>query len=144
MQDRNSAKHSENMSDLHNEELFQDSKPSPKSASREVHVTRAPHDLPAMPRVYAIIDSVTDQIVGGLQIHMNDAGAIRQLLDIARGDTMLNKHPLDYDLFRLGELSKDHQIFANKEKIITGEQIEAAIKGPDQDVSRHNDFPKGR
>lgn len=99
-------------------------------ASRGVHTQRAPHDLPAMPHLYAIIDSVTDQIVGGIQIHLNDAGAIRQLMDIARGDTMLNRHPHDYDLYRLGELSKDHQIFAYKERIITGDQIYAALNPP--------------
>lgn len=130
MQDRNSTKHSENMSDLHNEELFQDSTASPKSASRGVHTVRASHDLPAMPHVYAIVDSITDQIVGGIQVHLNDASAIRQLMDIAMGDTMLHKHPLDYDLYRLGALTKDHQIVPDKERIVTGHQISAAINPP--------------
>lgn len=125
MPDRNSTLHSENM----NKEKHDAAQ---NRASREVHVTRAPHDLPAIPHIYAIIDSVTDQMVGGLQVHLNDAAAIRTLMDIASGDTMLNKHPLDYDLYCLGRLSKDHQITADKQRIITGHQIHAFLNPPAQ------------
>lgn len=91
------------------------------------HTTNYTHNLPAIPQLYAIIDSVTDTIIGGIQVHLNNASAIRTLRDIALGDTMLNKHPLDYDLWLLGSLTPDHRITPGKSRIITGAQIEELV-----------------
>lgn len=79
-------------------------------------------------QLYAIIDSVTNSIVGGIQIHLNNESAIRTLYDIALGDTMVNKHPRDFDLYMLGALGSDHRIQNNLTRIISGAQIEAIVK----------------
>lgn len=82
--------------------------------------------------LYAIIDKVTNTIVGGILTHLNDQSAIRQLYDIAIADTIVNKHPLDFDLYALGALGEDHQLNANMRRILTGAQIEAIVNAANQ------------
>lgn len=93
-----------------------------------IHTTDYRRNLSSVRQLYAIIDSVTDTLIGGIQVHLNDQSAIRTLYDIAMGDTMVNKHPLDFDLWRLGALGQDHRINANLVRITTGAQIETMIK----------------
>lgn len=94
------------------------------SADR-IHTTDYnPAILPHVRSLYAIIDSVTDTILGVIQMHLNAASAIRTLYDLAASpETMINKHPEDYDLWLLGSLTNDHRILPNKMRLITGAQI---------------------
>lgn len=101
-----------------------------RSADR-IHTTDyTAHQLPAIRSLYAIIDGVTDQIVGGIQLHLNATSAIRTLSDIiANPETMIHKHPLDFDLWLLGSLTTDHRVRPEKMKIISGAQIQALVEG---------------
>lgn len=64
--------------------------------------------------IYAILDIVADGILGGLYLHKHEAAAVRFFNDIA-GDpqTMVARHPSDFNLIRLGFYSGeggDHNI----------------------------------
>lgn len=93
-----------------------------------IHTTNYADREPPTRQLYAIIDSVTNSIIGGIQLHMNHASAIRTLYDIAIADTMLNKHPLDFDLWLLGALGNDHRLNGNLTRLVSGAQIEAIVK----------------
>lgn len=87
--------------------------------------------LPVQPNngiLYAIIDSVADAIVGGIQMHRSDAAAIRAFGDIAAADgTVVNKHPEDYELRRLGYIDTANDVQTDGVAvIITGAQWKAA------------------
>lgn len=61
-----------------------------------------------MKNVYAILDNKAKAIIGGLQLHSHEAAAIRTFTDIATTpNTMLQKHPEDFDLICLGHLDED-------------------------------------
>lgn len=100
----------------------------PRSADR-IHTTDTTRpNLPKVRQIYAIIDSVTDEIIGGLQTHINDQSAIRFLWDVALSEkSIVRNHPLDFDLYRLGALGNDHRIHPNFVRIITGAQIQTMI-----------------
>lgn len=104
--------------------------PAERSADRLHTVNYDRPNLRGVRQLYAVIDSVTDTIIGGIQLHLNDQSAIRTLYDVAMGDTMVHKHPLDFDLWRLGALGHDHTINPQKERIVTGHQIKALVDGP--------------
>lgn len=73
--------------------------------------------------IYAIFDTKAQAIIGGLHIHKHEAAAIRFFGDVAAAEqTMINKHPQDYDLIRLGWISEHNVIVAEAEQttIITG------------------------
>jgi len=99
-----------------------------------IHTTRYTPDYPAQRRLYAIIDSVTDTIVGGVQIHINDASALRTLYDVVHADTAVRKHPLDFDLWMIGTLTNDHRVVPNKVKIVSGAQIDAMANPPQKET----------
>lgn len=76
--------------------------------------------------IYAIYDRQARAVVGGLQMHRHDAAAIRTFGDVAsQKGSMVQMHPEDYDLIRLGHLDDDaepaviqaHQV---PEVVITG------------------------
>jgi len=99
-----------------------------------IHTTKYVPDYPAQRRLYAIIDSVTDTIVGGVQIHINDASALRTLYDVVHADTAVRKHPLDFDLWMIGMLTNDHRVVPNKVKIVSGAQIDAMANPPQKET----------
>lgn len=74
-------------------------------------------------QLYALIDNITNTLMGGVQVHLNNASAIRTVYDIATADTLVNKHPLDFDLYLLGSLGDDHRLHNNLTKILSGAQI---------------------
>lgn len=111
---------------------------SHRSADR-IHTTNYNRQAPAVRRLYAIVDNVTDTIIGGIQTHLNAASAIRTLHDLATSDTMVAKHPLDFDLWVLGSLTNDHRLIPDKARIISGQQINALIqKGEPLVEDRHS------
>lgn len=128
MHDNNSTEPSENTIKGPIDRMYENwEKTEPRPAER-IHTTNyADREVPIR-QLYAIIDSVTQSIVGGIQLHMNTASAIRTLYDIATGDTMVHKHPLDFDLWLLGALGNDHRLNSNLTRIISGAQIEAIVK----------------
>lgn len=100
-----------------------------RSADR---IDRIDYDEPHRPvqhkSLYAIIDNVTGQIAGGIQLHLNDQSAVRTLVDVAcEANTSVNKHPLDFDLWRLGHLTEYNRIMPEMIKITSGAQIETII-----------------
>lgn len=62
--------------------------------------------------IYAILDKVTNDIVGPLHTHKHHASAIRLFGDIAaqRG-SQIAMHPGDYALIQLGTLSDKDEIW---------------------------------
>lgn len=54
-------------------------------------------------QIYAVWDKVAQDLTGGLMLFSHDAPVIRIFTDgLADPQTMLNKHPADYDLVCLG------------------------------------------
>lgn len=87
--------------------------------------------LPVQPNngiIYAIVDLKADAIIGGLQLHRADAAAIRAFGDIASNpETIVSKHPEDYELRRLGWLTLENEIEQSiLECVISGAQWKAA------------------
>lgn len=55
--------------------------------------------------IYAIYDNVAKSLAGGLYLHKHEASAVRFFADVASDpQTMVAKHPQDFDLVRLGHL----------------------------------------
>lgn len=82
--------------------------------------------------VYAILDIVADDLIGVLQIHKHEASAIRTFGDIANmKDSLLARHPHDFDMIRLGFLNEKHQLIDNYKVVITGKQWAAAQQQAD-------------
>lgn len=115
----------DNNSTAHSEDTTKETEPRPAD---RIHTTHYAERVNPVRKLYAIIDSVTNSIIGGIQIHLNDASAIRTLYDVAAGDTMINKHPLDFDLYMLGALSEDHTLHSNVTRILTGSQINELVQ----------------
>lgn len=106
-------------------------KTEPRPADTIHSTNYADREVPVR-QLYAIIDSVTNSIIGGIQLHMNNQSAIRTLYDIATADTMVNKHPLDFDLWLLGALGNDHRLNNNLTRIVSGAQIETMVKASNE------------
>lgn len=77
-----------------------------------------------MKRIYAIIDTLADTLVGQLFIFRHDAPAIRFFSDlISDPQTAIARHPKDHKLVCLGGLTDTNTFVAfDAEDIITGEQ----------------------
>lgn len=78
--------------------------------------------------IYTILDTVTLQFVGGLQMHRNDQSAIRTLVDIIRTNgNMIAAHPRDFELWRLGTVSEAPYIVPNETLVLAGHQINELV-----------------
>lgn len=75
--------------------------------------------------IYAVYDIKAQDVIGGvLYIHSHDAVAIRMFTDAyAAEGTMINKHPEDFALIALGELTGDIALTAEYRVILTGETL---------------------
>jgi len=71
--------------------------------------------------IYAVLDLIAGQIIGGLWLHRHEAAAIRMFSDVA-GDpqSFIAKHPADFNLVRLGYLSEDHELVPEFTTVLTG------------------------
>lgn len=77
--------------------------------------------------IYAIIDVLAQSIVGMLSIHKHDAPAIRLFGDIASDpNSMIARHPQDFNLVRLGYITEHNHIHAEYDLIMTGTTWAAA------------------
>lgn len=85
-------------------------------------------NLPAVRKLYAVIDNVTDQLTGGIQLHVNEQAAIRSFMQVAMAKgNLINSNPRDFDLWSLGSLSVDHRLTPDKQMVLSGTQIATAI-----------------
>lgn len=81
--------------------------------------------------IYAILDTKAEALIGGLQLHKHVAAAIRQFSDIALDpQTMIHRHPEDFTLIHLGDITETNVIEAHYDYIvvITGSAWAAAMK----------------
>lgn len=77
--------------------------------------------------IYAVYDNVADDILGGLHIHRHEAAAIRFYGDIATlPDSLIGKHPQDFDLVQLGHINRHGRIVGEFRIVLTGAQWAAA------------------
>lgn len=79
--------------------------------------------------LYAIVDLLAQQIIGGVQVHKADAPAIRTFGDIAtQQNSIIAMHPKDFSLVKIGELYSDHTIaaFSSPVTVIDGSSWLAA------------------
>lgn len=80
--------------------------------------------------IYAIRDLVANSLLGGLHLFRHPAPAVRFFGDIAADQqTMIARHPQDYDLIRIGALDEDTFVVTPlpiPEVIITGAAYVAA------------------
>lgn len=71
--------------------------------------------------IYAIMDTIAQQITGGLYLHKHEAAAVRFFADVAQmPDSLVGKHPQDFDLVRLGYLSLENDIKPDNTVILRG------------------------
>lgn len=78
--------------------------------------------------IYAIYDTVAKSITGGLYLHKHEASAVRFYADVASDpNTMIAKHPQDFDLIRLGYI-KDHKALDGDYAIILKGSVWAAAR----------------
>lgn len=90
--------------------------------------------------IYAIIDKKADAIIGGLQLHKHEAAAVRVFVDIASDpNTMVARHPEDFDLIAIGALMEDHTIVATARPlvIVTGTAIKASMNAANTEERRN-------
>lgn len=77
--------------------------------------------------VYAINDTVAAQLVGGLYAHKHEAAAVRFFCDVAAmPDSLVGKHPQDFDLIRLGFVTHEHELVPDPAVILKGSTWAAA------------------
>lgn len=77
--------------------------------------------------LYAIVDHVSQDILGILQIHKHEAAAIRMFTDIAAmPNSQVGLHPADYALVRMGWLNDDLTIAPENTSILEGSVWAAA------------------
>lgn len=56
-----------------------------------------------MTGIYAVLDTVSSSLFGGLHLHKADAAAVRMFTDALTDErTLIAKHPADFDLICLG------------------------------------------
>lgn len=92
--------------------------------------------------IYAIVDKVADNIIGGLQLHRHDAPAVRVFLDAARTTgTLVNQHTGDFMLVRLGYLNLQNQIEEDYAIILEGETLATTQEKPDTGDTVERDKP---
>lgn len=73
--------------------------------------------------LFAVLDTVADTIIGGVQLHKHEASAIRSFGDIASmPNSIVALHPADFSLLRLGHLTADNQLVPDYAVILTGAQ----------------------
>jgi len=87
-------------------------------------------EKPMVRTLYTVRDTLAETILGGIQIFITDAQAIRFFGDIA-GDkqTAIARHPHDHELIKLGELDESTgtlTAFVAPHVVITGAQWLAA------------------
>lgn len=71
--------------------------------------------------IYAIVDTVADDIVGPTYLYGHDAPATRMFTDIAADkQTFISKHPSHYELVCLGHIDENAKLVANFRVVITG------------------------
>lgn len=84
--------------------------------------------------IYAITDNIANTIHGGLITQKHDAAAIRFFGDVANDhQTLLYRHPQDFDLVRLGYITHNNQLEPAYEIIITGKAWRASQKPEEPD-----------
>lgn len=82
--------------------------------------------------LYAIEDTVANDLIGGIHIHRHEAAAIRMFSDVAQLEgSMINRHPQDYQLIQLGHLDEKNQLVENYKLVMTGLQWAAAQQQPE-------------
>lgn len=84
--------------------------------------------------IIAIIDTVTNDFAGPVQIHRHEAAAQRFFADIARMEGgAVQRYLRDHELVQLGTLDDDTlEITADKKILMTGKQFLAAQPSPEK------------
>lgn len=73
--------------------------------------------------LYAVLDTVADLIIGGIQIHRHEASAIRTFGDVATmPNSVVAAHPGDFILVRLGHLDDSNMLVPDHSVVMTGAQ----------------------
>lgn len=81
--------------------------------------------------LYVIIDSKAEAVIGFPMLCKHEAQAVRNFCDVADDPkSMLNRHPEDYSLFRLGWLTTKNTLVADHNLILSGSSY-AATKKPE-------------
>lgn len=77
--------------------------------------------------IYAILDNVAGQLIGGLTCHKHEASAVRFFSDVAgMKDSLIGKHPQDFNLLRLGYITHHNEIEPEHTLILAGSMWAAA------------------
>lgn len=83
--------------------------------------------------IYAIYDKVADMYIGGLLLHKHDAAAIRFFQDVAGlGDSLVGKHPEDFDLMLVGNLDEENKVSGHKPAVVVSGKALAALNAANQ------------
>lgn len=86
--------------------------------------------------VYAIFDKVAVMLVGGLYLQKHDAAAIRFFHDVASAEqSLIRRHPGDFQLIRLGAVDEEGNVLAEREVILEGSSWAAVQQQGDASAS---------
>lgn len=97
--------------------------------------------------IYAVRDTVAQDIIGGLHLHRHDAAAVRMFIDAATDKgTRIAQHPQDYELICLGYTDETGQLYDSPDApddtigppstILTGKQWLATITDKENQGAR--------
>lgn len=79
--------------------------------------------------IYAVYDTVTQDLAGGLFLYKHPAAAIRSFRDgLTDKQSALSRHPADFELHCLGHLDENSNIHGDHSVIITGATLMNAIR----------------
>lgn len=77
--------------------------------------------------LYAIKDLMAQSLVGGIYAHKHEAAAVRFYCDVAAAkDSLVGKHPQDFDLLRLGYITHSEELIPDLATILKGSTWAAA------------------
>lgn len=77
--------------------------------------------------IYAVEDTVADQLIGTLTVHKHESAAIRFFTDIATMQgSIIAQHPHDFRLIRLGYITHNRELVAERSVVLEGEAWAAA------------------
>lgn len=85
--------------------------------------------------IYAIRDIVAQMLTGGLYLHKHEASAIRFFGDVAADpQSLIGKHPEDFELIQLGYLSIKDEIIPSTKTVLTGTVWKATQNGASENA----------
>lgn len=74
--------------------------------------------------LYAVLDTITNEIIGGIQLHLNNQSAVRTMEHILKQpNSVVTMNPGDFELWKLGTIDHLNNLLPARDLILSGLQI---------------------